>query len=117
MKSYKFIKTGQGWFIDLPEFIEQGGSEGDLQMVEGADTMLDTIAKGSNNVQLIISKEPFEGADKLILTEKCDPYVGGGYYLLKYYNGIEINQTIWLCGVVEFVFKEVPQEIYLKRAA
>ena len=41
MKSYKFIKTGLDWYIDLPEFLEQGGSIGDLQMVDGADKMLD----------------------------------------------------------------------------
>ncbi len=44
MRQYKFIKTGKEWHVDLPEYIEQGGSVGDLQMVEGADAMLDFIA-------------------------------------------------------------------------
>lgn len=45
MKEYKFIKEGRDWFIDLPEYIEGGGSKGDLQMVEGADKMLDMMAE------------------------------------------------------------------------
>jgi hypothetical protein len=80
MKTYRFIKTGIEWYIDLPEFIEQGGSKGDLQMVEGADKMLDIMAESERSVILNISKEPFAGADVLELTEKCDAYTGGGYY-------------------------------------
>lgn len=30
MKLYKLIKKGAEWYINLPEFIEQGGSAGDL---------------------------------------------------------------------------------------
>jgi hypothetical protein len=115
MKSYKFIKTGQEWYIDLPEYLEQGGSIGDLQMVDGADKMLDLMAENKSTVTLFISKEQFEGADILTLTEKCDPYIGGGYYIMKEYEGQEINRTMWLCQVTEFVFGDIPQQIFVKR--
>jgi len=115
MKTYKFIKTGQDWYIDLPEYIEQGGSAGDLQMVDGADKMLDMMAEGKNSVTLNISREQFEGADVLTLTEKCDPYVGGGYYIMKQYEGREINRTMWLCQVTEFVFGGIPPLIFVRR--
>jgi hypothetical protein len=115
MKAYKFIKTGQEWYIDLPEYLEQGGSIGDLQMVDGADKMLDLMAGNENTVTLLISKEQFEDADMLTLTEKCDPYIGGGYYIMKEYEGQEINQTMWLCQVTEFVFGDLPQQIFVKR--
>ncbi|MBE7174203.1 MAG: hypothetical protein INR73_26750 [Williamsia sp.] len=115
MEAYKFIKTGNEWYIDLPEYIEQGGSKGDLQMVEGADKMLDMMAENQSSVVINISKEQFEGADVLNLTEKCDPYIGGGYYFLKYYQGREINQTMWLCQVTEFVFGDIPQQLFVKR--
>lgn len=115
MKSYKFIKSGNDWYIDLPEFIEQGGSIGDLQMVEGADKMLDMMAENENSVILQISKEQFEGADLLTLTEKCDPYIGGGYYIMTNYEGKEINRTMWLCQVTEFVFGDMPLQIFIKR--
>lgn len=116
MKAYKFIKTGQDWYIDLPEFIEQGGSIGDLQMIDGADKMLDMMAENENSVTMYVAKEQFEGADILTLTEKCDPFIGGGYYLMKQYEGLEINRTMWLCQVTEFVFGDIPTQIFVKRA-
>jgi len=115
MKTYKFIKTGQDWYIDLPEYIEQGGSAGDLQMVDGADKMLDMMAEGKNSVTLNIAREQFEGADILTLTEKCDPYIGGGYYIMKQYEGQEIKRTMWLCQVTEFVFGDIPPLIFVRR--
>jgi len=115
MKPYKFIKTGHDWYIDLPEFLEQGGSIGDLQMVDGADKMLDMMAGNKSSIILHIDREQFEGADKLTLTEKCDPYVGGGYYIMEQYEGQEINRTMWLCQVTEFVFGDIPQQIFVKR--
>jgi hypothetical protein len=115
MKPYKFIKTGQEWYIDLPEYIEQGGSIGDLQMVDGADKMLDMMAENNNSIILYISKDKFEGADILTLTEKCDAYIGGGYYIMKQYEGQEVNRTMWLCQVTEFVFGDIPLQIFVKR--
>ena len=115
MKAYKFIKTGRDWYIDLPEFIEQGGSIGDLQMIDGADKMLDMMAGNENSVTVYVAKEQFEGADILTLTEKCDPYIGGGYYLMKQYEGQEINRTMWLCQVTEFAFGDIPAQIFVKR--
>lgn len=115
MKPYKFYKTGREWFIDLPEFLEQGGSIGDLQMVDGADKMLDMMAEHNETVTVLVDREKFNGADLLILTEKCDPYIGGGYYLMKEYQGQEINKTMWLCQVTEFVFGDIPPTIYVKR--
>jgi hypothetical protein len=115
MKTYRFIKTASAWYIDLPEFIEQGGSEGDLQMVEGADKMLDMMAENESFVILNISKEPFAGADVLELIEKCDSYIGGGYYRMPQYEGQQVNRTMWLCKVTEFVFGDLPQQIFVRR--
>ncbi|XZF14674.1 DUF6717 family protein [Chitinophagaceae bacterium MMS25-I14] len=114
MKTYRFIKTGGQWFIDLPEYIEQGGHYADLQMVEGADTMLDMMADGEASVTLQIAEEPFEGPDMLLLTEKCDPGIGGGYYLMPQYEGRQIDQMMWLCQVTEFVFGYLPERIFVK---
>jgi hypothetical protein len=116
MNTYRFLKEGQDWYIDLPEFIESGGSKGDLQMVEGADKMLDMIAKGGQEVSLAIDRSLFAGSDKLMLTERCYPYIGGGYYNLKTFEGKEINQTMWLCAVTEYVFGDLPEEIFIRRA-
>lgn len=115
MKTYKFIKSGRDWYIDLPAFIEQGGDIGDLQMVDGADKMLDLMAENKEAVTVSVSKEPFEGADLLTLIEECDPFIGGGYYMMKHYNGQQVNRSMWLCKVTEFVFGDIPAEIFVRK--
>jgi len=59
MKQHRFVHEESGWYIDLPEYLEQGGSKGDLQMVSGADTMLDIIAGKENQVTLEIDNLAF----------------------------------------------------------
>ena len=117
METHRFYKDGMSWYIDLPSYLEQGGSLGDLQMVDGADEMLEMMAAGEGDVEIQISTEPFPGADLLEMSEKCDPYIGGAYYLLKHYEGQAINQRMWLCQVTEFVFGVLPERIYIKRAS
>src|SRR5688572_19708647 len=115
MESHSFYKNGLAWYIDLPRYLEQGGEIGDLQMIDGADKMLEILSNGAQKVQLDISTDPFEGADVLTLIEKCDPFIGGGNYLFKDYNGREINQHLWLCQVTEFVFGDIPDKIYVRK--
>lgn len=50
MVQYKFLREGSAWYIDLPQYLEQGGTKGDLAMVAGADTMLDIMAEGNDSV-------------------------------------------------------------------
>lgn len=115
MKQHRFVKEDGGWFIDLPEYLEQGGSKADLAMVSGADTMLDIIAGNKEEVILQIDTEPFNHADELTLTEICDPILGGGYYHMKKFEGKEVDQNMWLCDVTKFVFGDMPPRIYVKR--
>ena len=115
MKQHRFMREGAGWYIDLPEYLGQGGSKADLEMVSGADTMLNIIAGGANEVTLQIDTRPFEGADELQLTELCDPVLGGGYYHMKFFEGKGVSQDMWLCEVTRFVFHDIPQKIYIKR--
>jgi hypothetical protein len=115
MKIHRFVREDSGWYIDLPEYIAQGGSKADLQMVDGADTMLDIIAGDNREVTLQIDRVPFPKADGLILTELCDPLIGGGYYLMKVFEGREVNRNLWLCEVTRFVFNDIPERIYVRR--
>ena len=48
-------------------------------------------------------------------TSMADPYIGGGNYMMKYYEGQEINRIMWLCQVTEFLFGDIPQQIFVKR--
>lgn len=85
-------------------------------MVSGADTMLDIIAGEMGDVTLLIDTEPFEGADELLLTELCDPILGGGYYHIKQFENKEVNKDLWLCDVTSFVFGDIPKKIYEKNS-
>jgi hypothetical protein len=115
METHRFVKEGSCWYIDLPAYLEQGGSKGDLAMVAGADTMLDIMAEGTTSVTLKIDTKPFPQADLLELTEVCHPSQGGGYYMLHTYNNKAINHCMWLCAVTNFVFGSLPSKIYLQK--
>jgi hypothetical protein len=111
MKSYKFNKEFTGrWYIDLPEW---PGAHADLEMVSGADTMLEILGAGENEVRLVISTNYFENSSELTL-KKLTPEIGGGIYLMKQHRGIEYNLEMWLCEVTRFVFDgEMPEKIYI----
>lgn len=114
-KKFRFYKDEMNrWYIDLPEW---NGSIDDLQMVLGADNMLDMIAQGDNTVTLHLSTEPFEGANVLAWFAEGisgDSDVGGGMYTLYEYNGIVFDIDMWLCDVTKFVFGDMPKLIYFK---
>ena len=112
MNTYNFYKEHtKRWYIDLPDYT---GSKADLEMVSGADTMLDLIADGKKKTSLTISEEPFEGSSQLDLIKLCPIEQGGGDYILKVYNGEEINHKMWICEVAHYVFGKIPQVIYFK---
>jgi len=115
MKQHRFVREDGRWYIDLPEFLAQGGDKADLEMISGADTMLNIIAGEKDEATLQINTETFDGANELLLTELCDPILGGGYYYLKQFEDKEVNQELWLCDVTRFVFGEIPKKIYVKR--
>lgn len=115
MQQHRFLREGRGWYIDLPGFLAQGGTKADLQMVSGADTMLDLIAGDADEVELRMDTQPFSGANELVLTERCDPILGGGYYHLRSFEGKSVMQDMWLCEVTRFVFDDLPERIFVKR--
>ncbi len=111
MRKFKFYKeSDEKWFVDLPEWT---GEKAALQMVIGADTMLDHMAKGENEVNAYISEERFVGADVLEFVRETTEVGEGAFYILKKYRGAELNLEVWLCGVCHFVFKSYPKNIYI----
>lgn len=116
MKTHTFYKESYGtWYIDLPEYLKQGGSKSDLAMIAGADTMLEIVAGGNDRVTIKMDLNPFDGADELQLLRLCEPSSGGGYYLMQTFEGKSINQEMWLCAVTEFIFRKMPEHIYIKK--
>jgi hypothetical protein len=112
---YTFLKENGRWYIDLPEYLQQGGHKADLEMVAGADEMLTVMARGKKKVTIEMDREPFEGADLLELAELCDAPMGGGYYIMHTYKGRPLNKRMWLCDVTLFVFGDMPQKIFCKK--
>ena len=59
----RFYKENEIWYIDLPEFLEQGlGSKANLMMVDGSDALLDILSKNGTEVSVEFSQLPFDGA-------------------------------------------------------
>jgi hypothetical protein len=115
MNSYRFYRDEIGWFVDLPEW---EGTKSDLQMVMGADTFLDILSQGENEVYVTLSTEPFEYCgvlDYIFLGRLEGPELGeGAWYSLREYMGLDFNLKMWLCDVTKFVFGDFPKQIYFK---
>lgn len=121
-QTHRFYKDEDGWFIDLPEFIEQGlGTKGNLAMVLGADTLLDRLSEGIwNSVILSIDEEPFEYCSTLSLLSFDQPTelleeVGHPIETGAYYKEEGTDHVLWLCPVTRFVFGGYyPETIHFK---
>ena len=57
-KTIPFYNRDGRWFADLPEYIAQGGTEDDCEMVAGADSWLDFISQGKDKIFLNLSTSP-----------------------------------------------------------
>lgn len=128
---HKFYKDNEGWFIDLPEFLEAGlGTKGNLAMVLGADTFLDRLTSlfsttggyhKDNEVTLQLDENEFDGYDGIFdnlgfdqPTEELEavghPIQMGGYYIET-----KLRHQIWLCPVTIYVFGgHYPKRIYYR---
>jgi hypothetical protein len=110
-KTFRFYKTPENrWYIDLPDW---QGDIAALEMVLGADTMLDKVSEYTEECFIDLSDEPFEGADSVKLIENLQQSIGGGNYLMETFNGVTVNQEMWLCEVTEYVFEGLPELIYV----
>jgi len=111
MKTLDFEKTPEGrWYIVLPEWT---GPKDDLEMVMGADMMLDIYAQGAQKVSLSASEAEAPGYDSLEISEVCSTVTGGAYYKVGKINNIDYDFRMWLCDVTKFVFGDFPKTLYL----
>ena len=111
VKMLSFVKEPTGrWFVDLPDW---KGDKDDLEMVMGADTMLDYMCEGEPMVVLILSTEKVEcsklRSPKYELNFKGEIYDGATYLL----SGMNLEMEVWLCHVTKHVFGNFPHIIYV----
>ena len=118
-KMLRFYMEDNKWYVNLPEWT---GDKDDLQMVLGADTLLDILSEYGTNIGIYFSTEKKDGFFKMGLIMDCakepnspdNPSEGAIYYIDKY-DDIELKIKLWLCDVTKFVFNEFPEEIWIKR--
>jgi len=112
-KSFRFYKEFDNrWYVDLPDY---EGEKSELEMVLGADTMLDFLCEGNNEVSLFISDREFDNCNKLEFKGLATDLNNGAYYMLNNYNGISTDFNIWLCDVTKFVFGYFPETIFFNK--
>ncbi len=121
--THRFYKDTDGiWYIDLPEFLEEGlGTKANLMMVAGADTFLEVLSNNKNEVTIQISTNPYPeqtfalnkthmGMDKNLLDSVGHAPVDYGAYYIANPSG----HVLWLCPVTEYVFGgKYPDSIYI----
>lgn len=95
------------WFVVLPEW---DGDKDDLEMVLGADTMLDILSQGDNKISITIATEPSE--DYIFKLTKKDKNCNEGGAWYDAHSDL-FDFEVWLCHVNKFVFGDHPEFIYI----
>ena len=107
-KELRFYRSGTEWFADVPQH-----TKAENQMVAGADTLLDEVSGGADEVKVVLSSDvenPGEWKLHLHLVEH-DRY-GATYKVTA--AGQSGSQLSWLCNVMHTVFGgEHPTDIYI----
>ena len=130
----KFHKEVDGqiarWYYDFPHW---GFNKNNLEMVAGADTLLDYYADGQNQVtlEIYVSKElkwkhscnpefdTYKGEDLFKNTKFWDRIQLGRGYAGTNYNrdNAIVTNTFWICPVTLFVLGRYPNFIYVRKTA
>lgn len=109
--TYRFYKTiEERWFIEIPDW--EGPPE-ELELVLGADIMLNYMAGYNDTMWIFISEYYFEKSTELKLIGKNTEIGSGADYMVGQFQGIDLKLKIWLCDVVLFIFDKFPKNIYI----
>lgn len=103
----KFERDPDGSWYAVVENWE--GPRGALLMVAGADTLLEFLANGKDEITLNVSND-YEAYE--IWNRRQTTYVATATDNSGNYHVTPLNRDIWLCGVNVFVWGFHPQHIY-----
>ena len=92
------------WFVVMPEY---DGDQEDLEMVDGADDLLDFLTTDGLYVSIEFTEED-DPDFPYILELVAHDSIGGTYRVI---NLPGFEKDIWLCNVVHEVFGEHPELI------
>ena len=110
MKHFTFVKLSNRWFVDIP----YDGCVSDLEMVGGADTLIESYAR-SRVVDVYIPETEEDFTDSTFvqkchyatLTKKCRDVNGTTYDV----NSSRYRSEIWLCPVFNMLMGESPEKM------
>lgn len=104
MREFRFVKLSGKWFVDIP----WDGDINDLQMVSGADTLLDCY---NTNGSGIVTCKLLEADDKprngwcITYFKKISETEYGATYSV---DDVHYHSEVWLCPVLKYVLGEYP---------
>jgi len=105
------------WYIDLPEW---KGPKANLEMVAGADTVLDILSDGKNRITISFTDDKENLQYMKYRSDIKLRHIEDGIYKVNpdqafFLKAPETNfpNEIWLCDVTTFIFGKYPDEIYL----
>ena len=96
------------WFVVLPDY---DGDQEDLEMIDGADKLLDILTTDGLYVTLHVSLENPNNDMYTLKLVKHDE-IGATYEVVN--HGRFLDKDIWLCNVVHYLFGEHPEIIYFE---
>lgn len=105
---------GNRWFLDLPEYIDQGGDSEDLERVGAFHEFLEMVSGGETTLVFQLDTHPFEGADLLELTGSTGGGTGG-YYHLDTFEDQPVDLELWFNILSHISKQELVQKLYIKR--
>ena len=109
MKKLSFSKEDGNWYINLKFW---PGPKSALEMVQGADRLLDQLSQNTNHVKLKVYETLQDDALKVSLITP-NKLTNGGNYTIKGPQGFP--KKMWLCNVTRFVYLgRMPKELYIK---
>ena len=101
-------KKQDRWYIDLPEW---KGPKANLEMVAGADDLLNFLSRGVDRINVTFADEKIDNGFAL-------KHIGGGVYEVDMATDADISaapKSIWLCEVTKFIFEGTyPDMIYFR---
>jgi len=109
-----YYKLGGQWFLDLPDYLQQG-SAADLERIGSFHDFLQLTAGERHNVSFEINLHPFEGADELVLLGSSGEQTGG-YYHLHCFRGVVLDLELWFNNVLYYFLNNttLPPRLYIK---
>lgn len=109
MDIFRFYRDQEGWFIDLPDYLEKGGAKADLKIVKGVEDLLRLLAHGEKKVILRVDLLPFEDARGSLSNI---PSMEGHYNIST--KTKKCRGRIILPSLLVYIYSDYPELLYFK---